>query len=102
MAIRNITKPGERTNPDGKPVRNKILLSIPDVEYRLIRPHLEYLELPHHLSLHEPHRPVKHLHFPNEGLISLVVELKNGKSVEAGLLGNEGVAGMPAVLGMVR
>src|ERR1700730_327652 len=93
---------GERTNPEGKPVRNKILLSVPDTEYQVIRPHLKFLSLPHHLSLHEPHRTVKFVHFPNEGLISLVVELEGGKTVEAGLLGNEGAAGMPAVLGMSR
>ena len=94
--------PGERTSPEGRAVRNKILLSMPDEEYRTIRPHLKFLTLPHHLSLHEPHRTLKFLHFPNKGLISLVVELKNGKSVEAGLVGNEGASGVPAVLGLSR
>jgi CRP-like cAMP-binding protein len=75
---------------------------MPDEEYRTIRPHLKFLTLPHHLSLHEPHRTLKFLHFPNKGLISLVVELKNGKSVEAGLVGNEGASGVPAVLGLSR
>ena len=41
-------------------------------------------------------------YFPNDGLISLVVELNDGKSVEAGLLGSDGAAGMSAVLGMNR
>jgi CRP-like cAMP-binding protein len=45
---------------------------------------------------------VQFAHFPNEGLISLVVELKDGKTVEAGLLGNDGASGMPAVLGLGR
>jgi CRP-like cAMP-binding protein len=102
VAKLQVLQRGERTNPDGKPIRNKILLSAPDTEYRLIRPHLKFLSLPHHLSLHEPHTTGKFVHFPNEGLISLVVELKEGKSVEAGLIGNEGVAGMPAVLGLSR
>jgi len=73
-----------------------------DEEFRSIRPHLEYVNLPHHLTLHQPHRIVKFAHFPNEGLISLVVELKDGKSVEAGLLGKDGASGMPAVLGLSR
>jgi CRP-like cAMP-binding protein len=102
IAKLQVLQPGERTNPDGKPVRNKILLSVPDTEYRLIRPHLKFLSLPHHLSLHEPHSTLKFVHFLNDGLISLVVELKEGKSVEAGLIGNEGAAGMPAVLGLSR
>ena len=102
MAIINlpVVQPGERTNPEGKPARNKILLSVPDIEYRLIRPHLKFLSLPHHLSLHEPHGTSEFVHFPNEGLISLVVELNEGKSVEVGLVGNEGATGMPAILGL--
>jgi CRP-like cAMP-binding protein len=95
-------QPGERTNAKGKAVRNKILLSVPDEEYRTIRPYLEFLTMPHHLSLHQPNQTLRFVHFPNAGLISLVVELKDGKTVEAGLLGNEGVAGMPGVLGLKR
>ena len=104
MAIKPlpVVRPGERTNPAGKPVRNRILLSMPDSEYRAIRPHLEYLRLPDHRSLHEPHQKLEFVHFPNQGLISLVVALNNGETVEAGLLGNEGVAGLPAVLGLTR
>src|ERR1700691_4172433 len=95
-------QPGERTNPDGKPVRNRLLLALGEEEFQSIRPYLQFVNLPHHLSLHQPHRTVKFAHFPNEGLISLVVELKDGKSVEAGLLGKDGAAGMPAVMGLSR
>ncbi len=96
------TQPGERTSPGGKPVRNKLLLALGDEEFHSLRPHLEFVNLPHHMSLHQPHRTVKFAHFPNEGLISLVVELKDGKSVEAGLLGKDGAAGMPAAMGLSR
>jgi CRP-like cAMP-binding protein len=97
-----IVQPGERTNPAGKPVRNKLLLAIPDEEFRRIRSRLQFVELPHHFVLHQPHETVRFAHFPNAGLISLVVELKDGRTVEAGLLGNEGASGMPAVLGLSR
>ncbi len=97
-----IVQPGERTNPAGKPVRNKPLLAIPDEEFRKIRSRLQFVDLPHHLTLHQPHQTVRFAHFPNAGLISLVVELKDGRTVEAGLLGNEGASGMPAVLGLSR
>jgi CRP-like cAMP-binding protein len=102
LARIQIAQPGERTNPAGKPIRNKPLLTVHDEEFRLIRPHLQFVNFPHHLSLHQPHRAVQFAHFPNEGLISLVVELKDGKSVEAGLLGNEGASGLSAVLGLSR
>lgn len=94
--------PGERTAPGGKAVLNRVLLKLPDNEFLVLRPHLEYIDMPHHMSLHQPHRALRYAHFPNEGLISLVVELKDGKSVEAGLLGKEGAAGLPGVLGLDR
>src|ERR1700691_5964180 len=97
-----VVQPGERTNPDGKPVHNRLLLALGDEEFQSLRPYLEFVNLPHHMSLHQPHRAVKFAHFPNEGLISLVVELRDGKSVEAGLVGNDGASGMPAVLGLSR
>jgi hypothetical protein len=97
-----IAQPGERTNSAGKPVSNKLLLAIPDQEFRSIRPHLQFVNLPHHFSLHQPHRAADFAHFPNGGLISLVVELKDGRSVEAGLLGNEGASGMAGILGLSR
>jgi CRP-like cAMP-binding protein len=97
-----IVQPGERTNPAGKPVCNKLLLAIPDEEFRRIRSRLQFVDLPHHFILHQPHQTVRFAHFPNAGLISLVVELKDGRTVEAGLLGNEGASGMPAVLGLSR
>ena len=97
-----VLQPGERTNPAGKPVRNRILLSMPDAEYRSIRPHLEFRRLPHHHSLHEPHGKSKFVYFPNEGLISLVVAMMDGKTVEAGIVGKEGMAGTPAAVGLSR
>jgi len=93
---------GERTNTAGKPVSNKILLTISDDEYRVIRPNLEYVKLPSHLTLHEPAERVKFLYFPNAGLISLVVPMEDGRTVEAGVVGSEGAAGVPIVVGLVR
>jgi CRP-like cAMP-binding protein len=97
-----VAQPIERTNPEGKVISNQLLGAVSEQEFRLIRPHLQFVTFSRHLILHQPHRKVRFAHFPNEGLISLVVELKDGKSVEAGLLGNEGASGMPAVLGLSR
>ena len=102
MAHRTIPFVHERTSSTGKPVKNKILLSIPDNEFRAIRPHLESIDLTDHVVLHEPHQPLEFVHFLNDGLISLVVVLSDGKTVEAGIVGNEGVVGIPALAGLAR
>jgi CRP-like cAMP-binding protein len=97
-----IVQPGERTNAAGKPVGNVILLSISDSEYGLFRPHLDYVELPDHLVLHEAGAKLDFAYFPNRGLISFVVAMEDGKTAEAGVVGNEGFAGIPAAVGLSR
>ncbi|MGA9798997.1 MAG: Crp/Fnr family transcriptional regulator [Terriglobales bacterium] len=93
---------GERTNTAGKPVNNIILLSIVDGDYNLLRPYLEHVELPDHLVLHEAGGKLEFAFFPNRGLISLVVAMKDGKTAEAGVVGNEGFCGIPAAVGLSR
>ena len=97
-----VVQSGERTNTDGKPVGNKILLSISDSDYKSVRPHLEYLSLPNHLVLHEGGARLEFAYFPNRGLISLVVVMKDGRTAEAGIVGNEGFTGTPAAVGLSR
>jgi CRP-like cAMP-binding protein len=97
-----IVQSGERTNTEGKPVSNLILLSISDSDYESLRPHLEYVSLPNHLILHEGGGRLEFAYFPNRGLISLVVVMKDGGSAEAGIVGNEGFTGTPAAVGLSR
>jgi len=93
---------GERTNIDGKAVANRVLLTLPDEEYQVLRPLLTYVSLPHHASLHEPGEKIEFVYFPNSGLVSLVVAMKEGKTVEVGVVGNEGLVGTPAAVGISR
>jgi CRP-like cAMP-binding protein len=95
-----VVKSGERTNTEGKPVSNVILQSTSDSDYRSLRPHLEYVNLPNHLVLHETGGKLDFVYFPNRGLISLVVVMKDGKTAEAGIVGNEGFTGTPAAVGL--
>jgi CRP-like cAMP-binding protein len=97
-----IVQSGERTNAAGKPVSNKILLSISDRDYGLLRPHLEYVSLPNHLVIHEAGGKLEFAYFPNQGLISLVVVMKNGRTAEAGIVGNEGLTGTLSAVGLRR
>src|ERR1700691_4603979 len=97
-----VVQSGERTNTQGKPVSSLILLSISDSDYGSLRPHLEYVSLPNHLVLHEPGRKLEFANFPNRGLISLVVVMKDGRTVEAGIVGNEGFTGTLAAVGLSR
>jgi len=82
--------PGERTNADGKPVANSILLSIPDQEFDAIRQDLQFLDLPQHTVLYEPRQKLDFAYFLNSGMVSLVCKTREGESVEVGVVGKEG------------
>jgi CRP-like cAMP-binding protein len=93
---------GERTNPAGKPVSNAILLSIPEEEFDMIRPHLQFVALPQRLSLQEASRRLDDAYFLNQGMVSLVFTTQKGESVEVGVVGNEGFTPIPVAAGLRR
>jgi len=97
-----VTRAGERTNVDGKPVSNKVLLAMPDNEYELMRPELRYVDLPDRLSLHEATQAIEFVYFPNRGMVSQVVVTKDGRTVEVGVVGNEGYVGAGLAVGLSR
>jgi CRP-like cAMP-binding protein len=92
----------ERTDRHGRAVSNRILLDLPESEYRVIRPALEFLVVPRGKTLYEPNQAIESVYFPNQGLISLVIIMKDGKTAEVGVLGNEGFTGVPAMFGLLR
>jgi CRP-like cAMP-binding protein len=94
--------PGARTDAAGKAVNNVILLSLPDEEYNLLRPHLEPAELPQYDVLHEPGEKIDFGYFLNEGMTSLVALSSDGRSVEVGIVGREGMVGMALTVGLRR
>jgi len=95
-----VVQSGERTNTAGKPVSNIILLAASDNDYRALRPDLEYVTLPNRLVLHEAGGKLDFAYFPNQGLVSLVVAMEDGKTAEAGVVGNEGLIVIPATVGL--
>ena len=97
-----VAEAGERTNIDGKHVSNKVLLATPDNEYQLMRPDLTYVDLPNHLSLHEPTQSIDFVYFPNRGMVSQVVVTKDGRTVEVGVVGKEGYVGAGLAVGLSR
>ena len=92
--------PGSRTDAAGKAVANVILLSLPDAEYSLLRPHLDPMDLPQHRILYEPGEKIDYTYFLNDGMCSLVALSRDGRSVEVGIVGKEGMVGMSLTAGL--
>jgi CRP-like cAMP-binding protein len=78
---------------------NLILGALPPDEYERVAHHLEFVELPTGTVLYDLEEQIKFGCFPLEGAVSIVTILKDGSSVEAGITGNEGIVGIPLLLG---
>src|SRR5258706_3915676 len=82
-----------RTAPsdgDGNSVHNKILLSLSAKDLQIILPNLEFERLKLHQVLHEAGQTIKSGYFLNNGMISVLAMQPDRKSVEDGLIGNDG------------
>jgi CRP-like cAMP-binding protein len=80
-------------------IANRILAALAPEDLDFLRPHLEPVPLPHKQTLSKPGASINHVYFVQEGMVSLVQPLENGAMIEVGMIGNEGVVGMPVLLG---
>jgi CRP-like cAMP-binding protein len=77
---------------------NKLLSALPRAQYDLLAPHLATVSLPLFAVLFEPGDDVDHVYFPHSGMLSLLVVMRDGKSIETATVGREGVVGTMAGL----
>jgi CRP-like cAMP-binding protein len=82
------------------PTANRILAALPDEEYARLDPHLMPVNLSLRQIIYKPLEPIKHIYFPENAMISIVTTSSEGVSVEVGVVGREGVTGIPALLGV--
>jgi CRP-like cAMP-binding protein len=67
-------------------------------EFEALRPHLEFVELVRETVLVEAGAPLTHVYLPHSGVISLVVKLAEGQTVEVAMVGRDSVFGAAAAL----
>lgn len=79
------------------PKSNRLLDALPQDEYARLRPHLENATLSQGTTLYQPEERITHVYFPISALISLVGTTEDGQTVETGMAGAEGMAGLPVL-----
>ncbi|HEY4306567.1 MAG TPA: Crp/Fnr family transcriptional regulator [Gemmatimonadaceae bacterium] len=72
---------------------NRLLDSLPSAELNLLRSHTELGSLNRHETLYEPGSTITTIHFPVDGIVSLVCMMKDGGGVETATIGREGIVG---------
>jgi hypothetical protein len=81
---------------------NRLLASLSADDFDLLAPHLESVTLGLRKNLEKPNRRIDAVYFPEVGFASVVAVQSIGKQVEVGLIGREGMTGLPIVLGNHR
>jgi CRP-like cAMP-binding protein len=76
-----------------------ILAALAAEEQRQLHPYLELVPLKAGCVLCEPGQAIESVYFPTNGVVSLVVLMHNGATVEVGMTGREGFVGTPIILG---
>jgi CRP-like cAMP-binding protein len=78
---------------------NHLLAALTDEEHRRLAPHLELVRLAPGKILYQPDDKVRHAYFLEDGMVSLLSTTHDGRSVEVGMIGNEGLVGIPIIFG---
>jgi CRP-like cAMP-binding protein len=84
------------------PNGNKMLAALPDGHYRRLAKKLESIELKFGETILEPGEKIEHVYFPDSGIISFLTAIEARSLLEVGVVGNEGMIGLSAFLGITR
>lgn len=86
-----------RTNPLGP--SNILLDRLPNAVRKRLQPELKPVSLALGKVLHKPGDKITALYFPTTCMISVTVAMRDGRTVEAGAIGNREVVGINALMG---
>jgi len=78
---------------------NRLLSALPQEFYENMTPFLEKVSLPAREMLYESRKPIAHVYFPVNGVMSMLAEMEPETLVEVATVGNEGMVGLPLFLG---
>lgn len=80
---------------------NQLIRRFPESSYQRLVPYFVSVKLKLGQILHEPGEPITTVYFPHQAMVSLVQVMENGSTIEAGIVGNDGVVGYAVFLGGV-
>jgi CRP-like cAMP-binding protein len=82
------------------PIRNRLLAALPSDDSGRIDKAGELVMLTFDQVISEPGERIRHVYFPSNSYISLAASADGRASLEVGLIGNEGMLGLPLLLGI--
>ena len=81
-------------------IRNRLLAALPRADYRKLLPTLSPVTLTLGEILYQSHAQIRHVYFPNDCFVSMLTTVDADRAAEVGLIGSEGMIGVPMALGV--
>ena len=82
------------------PIPNRLLAALPRKDYKKLLPLLEPVKLTYEEVLYEAHAPIRYVYFPMDCFVSMLTTVESQRAAEVGLIGSEGMVGLPVALGV--
>jgi CRP-like cAMP-binding protein len=79
--------------------RNRLLATLSHADFSLLEPQLEAVSLPVGTRLVERYTPIGHVYFLEQGIASVVAATPQGRRIEVGIIGPDGLTGTSILLG---
>ena len=79
--------------------RNRLLSAFTQRDVEHFLPSLHRKSVPSRHIIHAEGALIEHVYFVEEGVASVLMNMGNGSTIEVGMIGFEGMVGMPALLG---
>jgi len=79
-------------------VQNRILAALPHEEFTRLLPHLETVYLDKGEIVYLTGDDIQFAYFLVSGLLSFLFTTETGSTIEVGMVGNEGIVGVPVIL----
>src|SRR4051812_13942535 len=92
----------EPLQADQKILSNKLLKALAPDDFAYLARHLDHVELPVRKLLEGRGRPIEAAYFLENGMASVVVSGGSHHTVEAGMIGREGMTGLAILMGIDR
>jgi CRP-like cAMP-binding protein len=88
-----------KTKLPAAPHGNRLLGRLPADDYKRLLPRLQLIPLEFKQILYEARAPFDYAYFPSRGVISSLAVMEDGKAIEVATVGDEGMVGLPLVVG---
>lgn len=78
--------------------RNRLLAALPAADLNLLETNLQYVQLEKRRVMEAPNKPIDYVYFPETVIASVVAVCGREERIEIGLIGCEGMTGIPLLM----